>query len=103
MGNKNSTFGKVNDPSDPRPGYYKTNKYVYYKGEIMENVNPMDFKTLKYSYGKTSNFVYFKGNIIVGADPKTFKVLNRNSQFNNSNYVIGMDKNHSYKFGVILE
>jgi len=65
------------------------------------------FKKLKYSYAKTNKFVFYKGKIVEGADPKTFITINRINmpdEFKSFNSVIGMDfendKKRIYKFGI---
>lgn len=73
---KKHKFGGYKSADKPRPGYYKTPANVYYRGEVMTNVNPEDFQKLGNSYGKNSKNVFYQGKIVEGADNKTFKISN---------------------------
>ena len=64
------------------------------------------FKKLKYSYAKTNRHVFYKGQIIPEANPKTFMVLDRKhmpEEYIHLNSVIGMDfaddTKRIYQFG----
>jgi len=69
------------------------------------------FEKLKYSYAKTNKCVFYKGNVIEGADPTSFETINRKQmpdQYKKFklNSAIGVDmdylnkKKRIYQFGI---
>ena len=87
-----------------RPGYYFGNGKVIYKGkEIIKLENETDFQKMKYGYLKSNKRVFYNGNVIPFANSSTFSVLTRNNvktlskfpekneDFQKLNSVLGMD------------
>ena len=75
---KKIKFGSVNDPGNPRPGYYynqntRTLKYHTHLIPLLPGENV--FKKLKYGYAKTNKRVFYKGIHIPGAVPDNFSTL----------------------------
>ena len=98
FGNILGTNGKF------RPGYYISNGKFIYKGKqtnFMENEK--DFQKLKYGYFKSNKRVFYNGDVILEANPLTFSVITRNNvkslsknpdkneDFKKLNSVLGMD------------
>jgi hypothetical protein len=92
MGNSNSSesvvpefefgtrkgFGSVNDPSNPRPGYYynqNTRTLKYHTTPIEILPGETSFKKLKYGYFKTNKRVFYKGVQIKSVNPANFTTL----------------------------
>ena len=74
--------------------YAKDKNHVYFQGEIIENINPDDFKVIDPLHSKTSKNIYFKNTIVPNADIDTFESLNGG---------YSMDKNNYYQEGVVVE
>ena len=63
-----------------RPGYYIRNGVVVYQGQTLPVLpDEKDFQKLKYGYLKSNKRVFFKGQVVGGANPSTFTVLTRNN------------------------
>ena len=87
-----------------RPGYYFGNNKIIYKGkEITKLENETDFQKMKYGYLKSNKRVFYNGNVIPLVNSSTFSVLTRNNvktlskfpekneDFKKLNSVLGMD------------
>jgi hypothetical protein len=63
-----------------RPGYYVKGNIVVYQGQTLPLVpGEQDIQKLKYGYLKTNKRVFFKGQVLPSANPLTFTVLTRNN------------------------
>jgi len=63
-----------------RPGYYVKGNVVVYQGQTLPMLpGETDIQKLKYGYLKTNKRVFFKGNVLPSANPSTFTVLTRNN------------------------
>lgn len=86
-------FGSYNNPSNPRPGYYKIAGNVFYRGQQMNGTDYNSFVKLGSSWAKDKSSVYYKGKTIPEANVKTFTV----------NGCIGTDNKHKFKNGKIIQ
>lgn len=87
-----------------RPGYYLGGNKLMYKGKQIPIIeNESDFQKLKYGYLKSNRRVFYNGEILLSANPSTFSVISRkttntlskypekNKEFTKLNCVLGMD------------
>lgn len=83
----NSSFGLIHSIDNPRPGYYKNKKGIYYGGNLIINNQTQisSFVKLGHGYGKTNSHVFYEGKIIENCSPFYFKLLPRNYLKKNNN------------------
>lgn len=74
--------------TDLGEGYGKDNTYVFYKGFKIHTSEPMYFHTLKNKYATDNVNIYCRGKKIKGVDIKTFE---------SDRYGDAHDKNYKYK------
>ena len=88
--------------------YYSGKQLVFLPGE-----SPSSFLKLGYSYAKTDKRVFYKGQVITGADPVTFITIDRKQQsvllpldqqgiISRLNGVVGRDRRGIYFQGKLL-
>lgn len=79
MGNETSLFeqqehkfGSYKDAENPRPGYHKTPKGVFYRGKEI-NANLKTFEKIGSGWAKDHKNVFYAGKVIKDADANTFR------------------------------
>jgi hypothetical protein len=96
--NKSSIYPTQNE--EPRKGYYTNKSSIIYKSQVFPKLESEgNFQKLNYGYFKSNKRVFYNGEIIPGANPETFRVINRdkvkneteNKDIINLNSVIGID------------
>jgi hypothetical protein len=110
---KKVKFGSINDPSNPRAGYYIHNSTVkYHTKDISLSATELPtFKKLNHGYAVTNKRVFFRGKEIQNVTPENFEVINRDKvklipgvtlEVIKLNSVIGKHNNDLYCHGVLL-
>lgn len=82
-------------------GYSVYSGSVYYRGEVVEEIDAKTFKTLNDYYSVDKNNVYLERHKIVGADPLSFKQVAEGKRWDEGSY--WKDRNNVYCAGVLLE
>jgi len=54
-------FGSYKSKTNPRPGYFITKKYVFYRGEELKDADNRTFTKLKKGWAKDKKGFYYKG------------------------------------------
>jgi hypothetical protein len=96
--NSSSIYPTQNE--EPRKGYYTNKNNIIYKSQVFPKLETeSNFQKLNYGYFKSNKRVFYNGNLIPGANPETFRIINRdkvkneteNKDIINLNSVIGID------------
>ena len=75
--------------------YLRVDDNVFFLTVVVEGVDIPSLEVFDYRYAKDKNNVYYDGKIIEAADVTTFKKAENDFDY--------CDKNHTYKFGEIME